>query len=423
MAVSEELLLPRLGETMDEGTVVAWRKKPGEAFKRGEVIAEIESDKTVVEMPALQDGRLEKILAPAGTKLAVGAPLALISGAKAAKGSKPAKAARPAGKDAAAKPARSRKATAKKPAAPAKGAPLGSPNSRRLAKEGGVDLATVKGTGRGGRITGANVVAAAAAQSAAHVSHLFIERWRPRRSSRQLPWLLIHGLFGSSKSWSGLAAMLTDAGAPVYAIDLPGHGKSQAAGDFGIASIARDVIESLRSKVEGPVRLAGISLGAAVAAEMATIDDGVDELCLIAPAGLGEAVNRSFIDRMIAAARGADIHPALELLGPGASALGDKAAGAMQDEIRERAEALEQMAEAWFPQGRQAIDIRPALGRVEAPARALFGLDDQILPWQDATRLPDHVGAHFLAGAGHMPHLDRPDRVLAFLQGTEERQK
>lgn len=418
MAAGEELLLPRLGETMDEGVVVAWRKKPGEAFKRGEVIAEIESDKTVVEMPALQDGRLEKIIAPAGTKLAVGAPLALISG-QAGKGSKPAKAAKPA----AAKPARRRLAVAKQPVAPAKGAPLGSPNARRLAKQDGVNLATVTGTGRRGRVTGADVAAAAAAAAGARVSHLFMERWWPRRSSRQTPWLLIHGLFGSSKSWTGLASMLTDAGAPVYAIDLPGHGKSQAAREYGLAGIARDVMQSARGKVEGPVRLAGISLGAAVAAEMAAIDGEVAELCLLAPAGLGGAVNPSFIKKMVAAARGADIRPALTLLGDGASALGAKAAAAMQDEMRERADALEQMAEAWFPQGTQAIDIRPALGRVQAPARALFGLDDAVLPWQDATRLPDRVGAHFLADAGHMPHLDRPDRVLAFLQGTEERRQ
>jgi pyruvate dehydrogenase E2 component (dihydrolipoamide acetyltransferase) len=67
--------LPRLGETMDEGRVAKWLKQPGDSFRRGETIAEIESDKTIVELPALEDGVLEEILAPEDTTLAVGEPL------------------------------------------------------------------------------------------------------------------------------------------------------------------------------------------------------------------------------------------------------------------------------------------------------------------------------------------------------------
>src|SRR5688572_29154418 len=51
-----DLPLPRLGETMEEGRIVAWLKQPGDRFKRGEILLEVETDKTVVEVPALQDG-------------------------------------------------------------------------------------------------------------------------------------------------------------------------------------------------------------------------------------------------------------------------------------------------------------------------------------------------------------------------------
>jgi pyruvate dehydrogenase E2 component (dihydrolipoamide acetyltransferase) len=68
--------MPRLGETMEEGHIVNWLVKAGDRFRRGDVLLEIETDKTVVEYPALGEGRLEEVLAVEGEMLAVGAPLA-----------------------------------------------------------------------------------------------------------------------------------------------------------------------------------------------------------------------------------------------------------------------------------------------------------------------------------------------------------
>jgi pyruvate dehydrogenase E2 component (dihydrolipoamide acetyltransferase) len=76
--VTRTLNMPRLGETMDEGRIANWLVEEGHAFHRGEAIVEIETDKTVVEYPALGDGRLTRRLAVEGDQLAVGAPLAQI---------------------------------------------------------------------------------------------------------------------------------------------------------------------------------------------------------------------------------------------------------------------------------------------------------------------------------------------------------
>ena len=70
-----DMMLPRLGETMETGRVAAWLKQPGDAFRRGETLVEIESDKTVVEMPALANGVLAEIVVPAGQDADVGAVL------------------------------------------------------------------------------------------------------------------------------------------------------------------------------------------------------------------------------------------------------------------------------------------------------------------------------------------------------------
>ncbi|WLR93237.1 acetoin dehydrogenase dihydrolipoyllysine-residue acetyltransferase subunit [Shinella zoogloeoides] len=72
------LKMPRLGETMDEGKVVGWLISPGDSFKRGDPILEIETDKTIAEFPALGDGRLEEILVSIGDMVEVGKPLARI---------------------------------------------------------------------------------------------------------------------------------------------------------------------------------------------------------------------------------------------------------------------------------------------------------------------------------------------------------
>ena len=78
------LPLPRLGETMEEGRIVSWLKRPGDRFKRGEILLEVETDKTVVEVPALQDGVMVRHLAAEADMIPVDAPIARIEVAGAA---------------------------------------------------------------------------------------------------------------------------------------------------------------------------------------------------------------------------------------------------------------------------------------------------------------------------------------------------
>ena len=70
-----DLPLPRLGETMEEGRIVTWLKQPGERFKRGEILLEVETDKTVVEVPALQDGVMVRHLAVEADMIPVAASI------------------------------------------------------------------------------------------------------------------------------------------------------------------------------------------------------------------------------------------------------------------------------------------------------------------------------------------------------------
>jgi pyruvate dehydrogenase E2 component (dihydrolipoamide acetyltransferase) len=161
------LKMPKLSDTMSEGTLVKWLKKPGDSVAVDEDIAEVETDKATMTMPSFEEGILHAIYVKEGETVALGAALALIlsDGEEApadadkapggeAKASAPAPEASAATTEAsAASPA---PATAPAPAASAPAVTSGrlkaSPLARKIAKEKGVDLARLNGSGPGGRI-------------------------------------------------------------------------------------------------------------------------------------------------------------------------------------------------------------------------------------------------------------------------------
>jgi pyruvate dehydrogenase E2 component (dihydrolipoamide acetyltransferase) len=193
--VATKVVMEALSPTMEEGRLVAWKKREGEPVKAGETLAEVETDKAVMELVARTDGVLRRIVLGEGATVPVGALVAVvgaadedISGIDA--GGAPPEAAPvpgPSGSGAPASGKRSASATALAPAAagvavaaaPATAAPQSpppgpqsrrtrsSPLARRLASERGLDLARVAGTGPQGRVVKRDVEAATAAPAAA----------------------------------------------------------------------------------------------------------------------------------------------------------------------------------------------------------------------------------------------------------------
>jgi 2-oxoglutarate dehydrogenase E2 component (dihydrolipoamide succinyltransferase) len=152
--MSIEIRVPALPESIADATLVAWHKQPGEGFKRDENLADLETDKVVLEVPAPADGVMGEQRFPVGTTVTEGQVLALITAGAAPAAAAPAKAA-----SAPAAPAAP--ATAATPAAAAKAAPAESaklsPSVRRLVEENGIDPAAVPATGRDGRLTKSDV--------------------------------------------------------------------------------------------------------------------------------------------------------------------------------------------------------------------------------------------------------------------------
>jgi len=204
--------MPKLSDTMEEGTILEWKKKSGEEVKTGDVLAEVESDKATFDLEADADGTLQ-ILVEQGVPAKIGAPIARIGdGGGTAPAPAPAKAEAPPKSDAAPKakgkepaaPVNEPEAAAPPPATPAPPPPpassapppaapapprerggqledgnvRASPLARRLAEEMGVDLASLQGSGPEGRIVKEDVIAAGAGRPKA-------ERRRPQPAAER----------------------------------------------------------------------------------------------------------------------------------------------------------------------------------------------------------------------------------------------
>jgi pyruvate dehydrogenase E2 component (dihydrolipoamide acetyltransferase) len=174
------ILMPALSPTMEKGNLAKWLKKEGDAVKSGDVIAEIETDKATMEVEAVDEGTLAKIVVPEGTPdVPVNQVIAVLAGdgedvKAAASGAKAAPMPAPAAAKPEAKPAPaagapvSAPATAPKTATPAPapakanggGRVFSSPLARRLAKAAGLEIASIQGSGPHGRVIARDIDAA-----------------------------------------------------------------------------------------------------------------------------------------------------------------------------------------------------------------------------------------------------------------------
>jgi pyruvate dehydrogenase E2 component (dihydrolipoamide acetyltransferase) len=141
--------MPSLGADMEAGTLVEWRVRAGDAVRRGDIVAVVDTDKAVIEVEIWEDGVVDELLVSAGQKVPVGTPLARL---------------RPAGETA---PPPVTPTPIPVEAAPATGRVHATPLARRIAQSLGVDVTAVKGTGPGGAVTRSDVERVASPASAA----------------------------------------------------------------------------------------------------------------------------------------------------------------------------------------------------------------------------------------------------------------
>ena len=391
-----DMPLPRLGETMEEGRIGLIIKKPGQAFKRGETLLEVESDKTTVEVPALQDGILIEWLVDSDQMVPVESAIARIEieGEAVAEAKSPAAPAAAAAPSAAPMPRFVPLATGTRPRA--------STAARAAARRKGIDLATLQGSGRNGRVSRADIDAALRPSRATyHVEtphgRIFFREW-PAQGQQRGSVLLLHGLFADSQSFTTLGRKLASRGYRVYAPDLPGHGETISS----VATLA-DMVQAIAASLPAvKFHLLGHSYGALVAARLA---DRALSLTLLSPAGCGEEVNSEFLDAML----GARVEHALTFLG---ESVPPEAQASLAVHLSAHGAQLKAIAEEFAADGRQKHSLLAAIKAASVPVRAVFMRDDAVIPAHHALNLPFNVASRIFPGSGHLPHWRAPDAMV-----------
>lgn len=428
--IRHTLNMPRLGETMEEGRVVNWLVAEGGGFKRGDAIIEIETDKTVVEYPALGDGKLTEKLVREGDHVTVGAPLALIEIGAAAEWPDIFEAeddggaiAAPAFTTPVAKPAMEPEAQGANRRA--------TPLARRLARQCGLDVAAIAGSGRRGRVEKSDVLAAVAAdapqgaeQPGGDVSFVDVAGGRLAYVASGAvggdPVLLVHGFAADHTVWAAAAAQLARSGRRVIAVDLPGHGATTLPA-FKVADLGAPLASALDAlPAKSGFDVIAHSLGAVAAVALAEArPERIASLTLIAPAGIGLEIDRAFVLGMATATSAGEVAHLLRRLSASGVGLSGTALAEVAREMARR--RLHDLAEDAVGTSGQQVDVLAALERLSRaiPVRVIFGLQDRIIPWDQVTSLPPTVAIHLMAGSGHMPHWDEPRAFLNIVAGRQ----
>lgn len=434
-----EVILPKVDMDMETGQISRWFAKDGDTVTKGQLLFEIETDKAAMEVDAPASGIIADISAAEGAVVPVGQAVAWIY----AEGEeRNAKSTAVVEKPVAAVPAE----TVIEPVTSKQAEPKSSqgfepssandvratPLARRLAREAGVDLASILGSGPKGRVqkkdveSNITVTKPLAVQTkssvrtntdVAVISQLNAV-WLREGDAGRLPIVLIHGFAADLNSWRGLFAGAS-LGHPILALDLPGHGNSPRVVPESIDDIAAAVEATLAAFGVTSCLLVGHSLGGAVAtvtAARGVVD--VRSLLLISSGGLGPQVNGAFIKGLVGAKSEASIVPWLKLLVADESHLtkpfiNATVAQAADAELRDTQEAI---GARFFADGTQTFEVRSSFASLAMPVRLIFGAEDRVIPASQVHGLPGKVGVHIFAGCGHMPQIEERAAVLQILK-------
>jgi pimeloyl-ACP methyl ester carboxylesterase len=408
--VAVEIVMPRVDMDMASGKMGRWRAVEGAHVVKGAALFEIETDKAAMEVDAPASGVLRFVAASEGDVLPVGACIGwIVAGGE--------DFTPPAAKDVAAE-APSALAFAESRQAAYADVALGeglraTPAARRAARERGLALNSLRGSGPRGRIQRRDVEPRRAASPRLSNVH---RSWLQRGPGA--PIVFVHGFGADLNGWRPLCRLLPQT-RPGLAIDLPGHGLSPLGGDASFEALVEAARAALIEEAAGQAHLVGHSLGGAVAAALAHAP-GVDalSLMLIAPAGLGEETNAAFFEGFLQADTEASLTPWLHLLATDPASLGSALARTTLRQRAERPLVAEQrrLARALMAGGRQSFSIRDLLAAPRTPTKIVVGLEDGITPAHHADGLSGLIALHRFAHVGHMPHLEARREVARLIE-------
>ncbi|MGF6723067.1 pimeloyl-ACP methyl ester carboxylesterase [Paraburkholderia sp. GAS41] len=468
-----EVILPRVDMDMSEGMIAAWHVEEGDEVREGMLIFEIETSKATMEIDAPASGIIRQISAPVGKTVPVGTAVAWIyaagealsvqaevglttaqdepmsvtglnavqnvpmpvTGLNAAQ-NVPIPVADAALQETAqaraieayqlaalcAPHACAREGSASNPQEPLRATPA----ARRLVRERGLRLVDIAGSGPHGRVVAQDVLRTVVQPDgsgpARHAASRACLHSVTLRKGSGDPLVLLHGFAAESNSWrpfSQAVASVSGAEPGMLAVDLPAHGKStaQAAGslDDMVAVLEHTLLDAGITRCH----LVGHSFGGALALATTARASRVEvrSLALLAPAGLGPGIDGAFLRGLTEASSRASLAVWLRQLFADPTRMDDGfvATAWQQLESAQVRNALAAVADRFFPDGTQLLDLRQLLTGLTLPVRVVWGEQDRIVPVRHADELPGHVAVHRFAGVGHLPHVEAQAQVAALV--------
>ncbi|MEL6233398.1 MAG: acetoin dehydrogenase dihydrolipoyllysine-residue acetyltransferase subunit [Pseudomonadota bacterium] len=359
------ILMPKWGLSMKEGTLAAWLVEEGAQIAPGDEIMDVETDKIANVVEAADGGLLRRCVGQAGEIYPVRALLGVL-------------------------------------------APQNVSDAEIEAYIGAYETPVLEDEEEAG--------------PSYQFAELAIGRLRyAERPGDGVPFLLIHGFGGDLDNWLFNIDALAEA-APVYALDLPGHGQSvKSVAEPGLASLTEAVVEFMNHLGIEKAHLVGHSMGGLIAGQI-----GLDHpsraasLTLICAAGLGAEINAAYIDGFVASASRRELTPHLSHL----FADGGLVTRSMVEDLLKYKRLdgvqpfLEALRTALFADGRQAHAIAAGLEGVDQPVQIIWGAEDAVIPQAHAAAVPG-ARVTIVPGAGHMVQMEQAakvnDQIMAVL--------
>ena len=411
----ETILVPQVGQDLTEAKIVALHVKLGDTVKRGDIVAEVESEKATFEVEAFANGVVTSLPYKVGDLATVLEPLVILEsagGAKPATGTNPKNDAASIQKQISS----NEKISTKTPIvenAPSNGSVRSSPLARRIAQSHGLDIGRVVGTGPHRAVVVRDVEEAIAKSGGQALTVNAAQTSSPRLTIKTLkngvgtPVMFLHGFGGEIAAWRQLVMAMTITN-PMIAVDLPGHGASPMAAKSGFDGLVDEVAATLRS-LGGEFHFVGHSLGAAIAVALsAQTGIVVKSLTLIAPAGLGATINGNFVSGFLSARSEAALAAQMRRLVHDFKNIPASLVGATYT-ARQASNIVQtqgQVAESLFEGSTQLFSVRNELANYKGPCRVILGRRDAIIPPAETElAVPAHAALHRVE-AGHMPFLE-----------------